>query len=285
MRTNAYRTAIARVLAHIDCHRDSKLDLDSLTKVARVSKFHFHRVFKAYMGISLGQYVKLKRLETGMWKLIHTKDNTLDIAMDSGYESHAAFTRAFKKEMGCSPKEFKERFIQEQKLAMSKLQEQPPAFLGYKDLVETKILFMRKQGSYYLAALSAWNELLADLAANGIRADHQTFFGISHDDPNAEGAVKEELRFDVGILSTHEIEQKAGQLLAESGRIKGGKFAIFLHKGALDRLSDSYHFIYGKWIFDNKVTLRDERPFIRYINPLKQINNQEQGAEIYLPID
>ena len=140
MYTNAYRAAIARVLAHIDYHRDSELDLDNLAKIARVSKFHFHRVFKEYMGISIGQYVKLKRLETGMWKLIHTTQNTLEIAMVAGYESHAAFTRAFKKEMGCSPKDFKERFIKDQKLAMSKLQINPPVFLGFKKLTAIKIL-------------------------------------------------------------------------------------------------------------------------------------------------
>lgn len=145
--TNAYRTAIARVLAHIDRHRDSELDLATLAKIARVSKFHFHRVFKEYMGISLGQYTKLKRLKTGMWKLIHTKDNTLEIAMDAGYESHAAFSRAFKKEIGCSPQEFKERFKEDQKLAMSKLQENPPVFLGFQNLAAIKIMFMRRRKS------------------------------------------------------------------------------------------------------------------------------------------
>jgi AraC family transcriptional regulator len=285
MYTNAYRAAIARVLAHIDRYRDSELDLDSLAEVARVSKFHFHRVFKEHMMISLGQYVKLKRLETGMWKLIYTQNNILQIAMDSGYESHAAFTRAFKKEMGCSPQEFKDRFMRDQKLAMSKLQEKPPVFLGFKKKAETKIFFIRRRGSYYLAALSAWNDLLADLAAASIRADQQTFYGISQDDPNMEGVEKEDIRFDVGVLASDEIEQKAGQLSAEGGLLKGGNFAVFLHKGALDRLPDSYHFIYGKWIFDNKVTLRDERPFIKYRFPLAEINSQDQEAEIYLPVN
>lgn len=70
-----------------------------LSKIAHVSKFHFHRIFKEYMGISLGQYIKLKRLESGMWKLIYSENKTLEIALDSGYEDHASFTRAFKKEI------------------------------------------------------------------------------------------------------------------------------------------------------------------------------------------
>lgn len=284
MYTNAYRKAIAKVLTHIDCHRDSALDLDKLAKIARVSKFHFHRVFKEYMGISLGQYVKLKRLETGMWKLVHTKNNTLDIAIDTGYENHAAFSRAFKKEMGCSPKDFRDQFIKDQKLAMSKLQENPPVFLGFKDVPTTKILFMRKRGSYHKAALLAWDDLLADLAKASINAYHQTFFAISQDDPNAQGVLKEDIRFDVGVLLSEEIEEKSSKLAADLGALTGGKFAVFLHTGALDRLPDSYHFIYGTWIFDNKVRLRDVRPFIKYKNPFAP-KDQKQEAEIYLPVD
>lgn len=284
MHTNAYRKAIARVLAYIDCHRQSALDLDHLAQIARVSKSHFHRIFKEYMGISLGQYVKLKRLETGMWKLIHTENNTLDIAMDSGYENHAAFSRAFKKEMGCSPQDFKKQFMKDKKLAVSKLHENPPAFVGFKELPTTKILFIRREGSYHEAALSAWEDLLTDLARASIRPAHQIFFGISQDDPNAEGIERADIRFDVGVFMTDEIERKASKLSAIIGKLQGGKFAVFLHRGAMDRLPASYHFIYGTWIFDNKVRLRDERPFIKYKNPLAQ-KDQEQEAEIYLPVD
>lgn len=284
MYTNAYRTAISRVLAHIDSHRDSELDLNRLAQIARISKFHFHRVFKEHMGIPLGQYIKLKRIETGMWKLIHTDFNTLEIAMVSGYESHAAFTRAFKKEMGCSPQEFKEQFKESQKLALSRLHENPPVFLGFKNLMPIQIIFVRRRGSYYSAALSAWNQILADLSSAQIRAEGQTFYGMSQDDPNADGVLKENIRFDVGVLISDEIEQKISQLSAERGRLEGGKFAVFLHKGVLDRIPDSYHFIYGKWIFDNEVTLRDERPFFKYRNPLAQMSEQKE-AEIYLPVD
>ena len=285
MYTNSHREAIARVLAYIDSHYDHELDLDRLAKVARVSKFHFHRVFKEYMRISLGQYIKLKRLESGMWRLIYTKNNTLEIALDSGYENHAAFTRAFKKEMGCTPQEFKERFNEDKRLIISKLQENPPFFLGIQHRQITEIFYIRRRGSYFQAAVDAWSDLVADLKANQINLDDQKFYGISQDDPNAEGNEKEALRFDVGIETSVVIEKKERQLAAKRGIISGGKFAVFLHKGALDRLSDSYYFIYGKWIYDNKVRLRDGRPFIKYRNPLDNEGSaQEREAEIYLPV-
>src|SRR5690348_8167072 len=113
MKIFAHREAITRVLAYVDSHRDDTLNLKPLSKIAGISNFHFHRVFKEYLGVSLGQYIKLKRLETAMWKLTLNEGKTLEIALDSGYESHSSFTRAFSREMGCSPKEFKERFDRE----------------------------------------------------------------------------------------------------------------------------------------------------------------------------
>lgn len=149
------REAIVRVLAYIDSDRDRKLDLEILSKIAHVSKFHFHRVFKEYMGISLGQYIKLKRLESGMWRLIRTRNKTLEVALDSGYEDHTSFTRAFTKEMGCSPKEFRESFGNNRKLTLNKMQKMAPIFLGYQHMPKIKMYYIRKKGSYFLSAISA----------------------------------------------------------------------------------------------------------------------------------
>ena len=178
MNKNIHRKAIIKVLAYIDNRRNQHLDLKTLSQVAHVSKFHFHRIFKEYMGISLGQYVKLKHLESGMWKLVHTDDKTLEIALDSGYEDHAAFTRAFKKEMGCSPKEFRENFYNNKKLALNKMQEKAPIFLGYRSINKIDVYYIRKKGSYFLSAISAWQDLINDLVSNNIIPDRQTFYGI-----------------------------------------------------------------------------------------------------------
>ena len=62
---DSQKAAIKRVLAHIDLHKDKELSLETLAKVARISKYHFYRLFLGYMGVSLGQYIKLARIERG----------------------------------------------------------------------------------------------------------------------------------------------------------------------------------------------------------------------------
>lgn len=72
-----HRDAIVRVLAYVEKNKDRELSLDEISKIARVSKFHFHRLFSAHMGVSIGQYLKLKRLKKGMFELIYTKNSML----------------------------------------------------------------------------------------------------------------------------------------------------------------------------------------------------------------
>jgi len=93
-----------RVLDHIDRHLDSPLDLAQLADVANFSRFHFHRVFAAWMGETLGDYARRRRLEYGAF-LLSTRpaDAVLQIALATGFGSGEAFARAFKQKFGCTP--------------------------------------------------------------------------------------------------------------------------------------------------------------------------------------
>ena len=57
-----YRKRMVRVLEHIARHPDNDLALDALADVAAFSKFHFHRQFRAYFGLSLHRFVRLSRV-------------------------------------------------------------------------------------------------------------------------------------------------------------------------------------------------------------------------------
>ncbi|WP_257572152.1 AraC family transcriptional regulator [Janthinobacterium sp. UMAB-60] len=59
-----YARRMNAVLDHIDRHLDTPLDLAQLADVAHFSRFHFHRVFAAWMGETLGDYARRRRLET-----------------------------------------------------------------------------------------------------------------------------------------------------------------------------------------------------------------------------
>ncbi len=92
-----------RVLEHIDRYLDQPLELDSLAAVAHFSPFHFHRLFSAWLGETLGDYVRRRRLELAALRLVSQPSTpVLDIALASGFGSAEAFARAFKARFGSS---------------------------------------------------------------------------------------------------------------------------------------------------------------------------------------
>ena len=97
-----------QVLAHIEDHPDGALDLDALSGVAAYSKYHFHRQFQAFFGLSLHRYVQGQRLRrAGEQLALQPKLRVLDAALAAGYESHEAFTRAFRQATGRTPSAFR----------------------------------------------------------------------------------------------------------------------------------------------------------------------------------
>jgi AraC-like DNA-binding protein len=93
-----------RVVAYIDQHLDQPLDLRALAEVAYFSPFHFHRLFAAWMGETLGDYLRRRRVEVAAMRLAaQPRLTVLNLALSVGFGSAEAFTRAFKNRFGCSP--------------------------------------------------------------------------------------------------------------------------------------------------------------------------------------
>ncbi|WP_447724418.1 AraC family transcriptional regulator [Sphingomonas koreensis] len=103
-----YHARMQRVLDHIDRHLDGDLDLETVSRVAAFSKFHFHRQFTATFGLSVHRYVQLARMKHASHRLVHGTDQSVtDIAMDAGYEAPDAFARAFRQRFEQSPSSFR----------------------------------------------------------------------------------------------------------------------------------------------------------------------------------
>ena len=95
------------IIDYIEQHLDEPLTLDGLAKEFYVSKYHICHIFKEHMGISIHQYILKKRLKSCKHALL--KDVNISTVYQSfGFKDYSGFYRAFKKEFGISPKEFKD---------------------------------------------------------------------------------------------------------------------------------------------------------------------------------
>lgn len=100
--------AIQDVLQYIHAHLHEPLDRETLAAVAGFSVPHFHRIFAAHAGESAIGYVRRLRLERAGRKLRMGAVDITEVALAAGYETHAAFARAFRQQYGISPREFRQ---------------------------------------------------------------------------------------------------------------------------------------------------------------------------------
>jgi transcriptional regulator GlxA family with amidase domain len=98
---------ILAALKHIEQNLSEPIDLDAIAARAGLSKFYFERLFQAEVGASYYAYFKRVRMHNAASRLKHTNQTIYEIAITDGYNSNAAFTRAFRSFWGVSPTAFR----------------------------------------------------------------------------------------------------------------------------------------------------------------------------------
>lgn len=99
------RDIIQQSLDTIEANLRSSITAKDLADAAGFSLSHFYHVFEAVVGISVGRYIAYRRLLHAAWDIHHGKDATA-AALEYGFDTHAGFYKAFRKEFGCGPTQY-----------------------------------------------------------------------------------------------------------------------------------------------------------------------------------
>lgn len=100
-----YVDLIQSTIDYIDDNIGEKIIVDKLAQIAGFSTYHYYRVFHSFVGIPVMEYVTRRKLQYALSELNNKK--IFDIALDLGFETHAGFTKAFKKHFGYTPSFYK----------------------------------------------------------------------------------------------------------------------------------------------------------------------------------
>lgn len=285
--TEDYRARLVRVMAFIDANLDRDLPLDELAREACFSAFHFHRVFRAMLGMTVAGYVRRRKLVRSARRLADTDDPVVDVALDAGYEAHESFSRAFRAMYSLSPSEFREQSRLRQALPLETLEPLIPQPLNggsdmdisIKNLDPIRVACVRHVGPYADCG-PAWQKLCGWAGQKGLLGPDTLAIGISHDDPASMPAGI--LRFDA-CVSVPDTAQGEGEVAIRT--IPGGRYAVVVHVGPYGGLEKVYKDLYGRWLPEQGLSPRDEPAFEVYRNDPSFTPADKLVTEICVPLE
>lgn len=98
---------VSDALRHMEAHADGPVGLDELAAVARMSKYHFLRVFRRVTGVTPYQVLISLRLRRAAVRLRTSRDAVAAIAFDAGFGDLSTFNARFRSVFGASPGAFR----------------------------------------------------------------------------------------------------------------------------------------------------------------------------------
>ena len=277
---NDYVQRINKVVAYINNHLDETLDLKTLANEAALSDFHFHRIFKALKGEAIGGYITRLRLEATARLLRYTALTIEEIAFNIGYETPASLSKAFKKQYGISPTEYrtnKDTYIMKKEIINPDLALKTPKIVT---LEPKNLIYIALTGAYgSLDYGKAYEQLWAIIKAQKLFTKGIESICISYDDPKiTEGSLQ---RSDV-CLAIHKPATPQEEVSCKT--LAGGKYAVFFYQGSYENLSQVYDTAV-RWVIDHQYTLREEPFFEKYLNDARRTPKEKLKTEIYIPIN
>jgi len=287
-----YEARMHRVQAHIDRHLDAPLDLEALAAVAHFSPYHFHRLFLAWMGETLGDYLARRRLERGAQRLRGQPGSTvLSIALSVGYGSAEAFARAFRQRFGCSPTQWRnldqgDRNLDQVAARMAgehgpshRFDEGNPVNVRLIDRPAVRMAYLRYQGPYGPALGRFWAETFNPwLATQNLGPVSR--FGIAHDDPSL--VPPEQCRYDAGVAVPEVWVPSGGALVTE---LPGGRYAALDFEGTAAEIGAAWAAMMGQWLPSSGLQL-DARPCFEHYKPESRLDMQTGvfDCELCIPV-
>jgi AraC family transcriptional regulator len=98
---------IRRVVCHMRKTYGQPLNIETLSRVAGLSRPHFFSLFKSNTGLTPALFLNTLRMEAATHILIDTKEPLSDVALDLGFDAHSNFTRFFRQHQGVTPSEYR----------------------------------------------------------------------------------------------------------------------------------------------------------------------------------
>lgn len=286
-----YYQRFVQVINYIDDNLSQELSVETLSQLAHLSKYHFHRQFSALFNMTLARYIRLCRDKQAGFKLAYRPEKkVIDIALSCGFESSEAFSRAFKKSIGQSPSGFRKNpdwkawHLYHQPLIELRINKMKKLATNYQTEIvnfdEIKVAVLPYKGAPELIGQSI-QKFIAWRKTNKLSPSISRTFNLVYDDPATTDP--ENFRFDLCASTTQAVDNNVQGVINKV--IPSGKCAVVRHIGSEDELGEICNYLYGQWLEQSGETLRDFPLFFERVSFFPEVSEHKMITDVYLPIN
>lgn len=254
-----------------------ELALDEVAAACQVSRFHLTRAFGTGTGLSLMRYLRARRLTEAALVLVAGAPDILAVALDAGYGSHEAFTRAFREQFGCTPEAVRAQGHCDglPLVHAIRLDHRAPALPCAPRLVDREaftVAGLCARYSYETAAgiPALWQRFGAYETRSHWIGPYE--YGVC---VHADGGAYD---YTCGV----EVQGAAPAGLALL-HIPAQRYAVFLHAGHISAIRMSFRVIFDDWLPASGLRASGGPDFERYDERF-DVATGEGGVEIWIPV-
>jgi AraC family transcriptional regulator len=273
----SYEDRILRVLSYIHDNLSGDMSLDQLADVAAMSRFHWHRVFRAMTGETCAQAVRRMRMHRAAALLVQSDEPIEQVARDCGYPNAVSFARTFQDTYSQRPLAFRKSG----RLLPPRSPRQQGEFRMYpvsiREEPTRQITGLTHKGSYFMIG-KCFEQFTTICESRGLWPNVGPLLAVYLDNP--EVTQEEDLTSFAGAeWKGDETPQGLQQQV-----LKGGKCAVLTYKGPYPGISNAYQSLFGDWLPKSGQEPGDGPCYELYLNDPKQVRPEELLTEICLPL-
>jgi AraC family transcriptional regulator len=272
---------VVKALWFIESHLAGEITLDEIANVAGVSRYHLTRAFSDTTGRSAMRYLRGRRLTEAARVLAGGTTDILAVAVDAGYGSHEAFTRAFREQFGATPEAVRRHgdlraleLVEPIKMEETLRASNPPVRFEHG-----KVLLIAGIAQRYTCETSA-----------GIPSQWERFMPLIGNIAGQVGATAFGVRCNIDDEGSFDylcgVEVSDFRMLSPEFahvRIPAQRYAVFSHREHVSTIRSTWITIWQKWLPESGHEVVDAPDFERY-GPEFDPRTGNGGFEIWLPI-
>ena len=273
---------VDKAIWYIESRGNTSVCLDDIAAHTGMSKYYLLRAFAAATGLSIMRYVRARRLSEAAQRLAAGASDILSVAIECGYGSHEAFTRAFRDQFGITPEAVrKQRHVDN--LALIEpipTGDAPFAALDAPRVEDGRLLLVAGINRYYAGIEagagipSQWQEFEQHRGSVREQVGDATY-GVCY-------AVDDEGSMD--YLCGVEVRNFASLPSAFTRlRLPPQRYAVFRHPGHIAAIRATWNTIWNDWLPRSGYEAADAPLFERY-DARFDARTGEGGIELWVPL-